>query len=181
MILICTVCEKEMEAMKKSKKYCSQECENKARNKRKQLGLLNQNKFCVICEKEFTVDNKNANQRQYCYECLPKGITATRGYYMKLIKQKFGNKCTICGYNKSINALEFHHLNPNIKEGGVSNTNGTIIKSLEEAKKCILICSNCHREIHDNTIQIPKNLLIERGSNNDTICETRTSNQIDEL
>lgn len=60
-----------------------------------------------------------------------------------------GNKCNICGYNKAIAALEFHHINPNEKEYGISS-NGTchnLEKDLAEIKKCILVCANCHREI----------------------------------
>jgi len=51
-----------------------------------------------------------------------------------------GGHCVICGYDRNIKALEFHHINPSEKEGKV--------KSLAESNKCILICSNCHREHH---------------------------------
>ena len=64
-----------------------------------------------------------------------------------------GNKCQICGYNKSIAALEFHHLNPKEKEYQLSSGNcRSIQEDLEEAKKCILVCSNCHKEIHAGLI-----------------------------
>lgn len=63
-----------------------------------------------------------------------------------------GNKCCICGYDKSVSALEFHHIIPENKEYGIAS-NGTchnIQKDLNEVKKCILVCANCHREIHEN-------------------------------
>ena len=60
------------------------------------------------------------------------------------------DKCEICGYNKCKEALDFHHLDPNDKVEAL----GQMIRDqysdkaiLEEIKKCILICSNCHREI----------------------------------
>lgn len=63
-----------------------------------------------------------------------------------------GNKCNLCGYDKTISALEFHHIHPENKEYGIAS-NGTchnIQKDLNEVKKCILVCANCHREIHED-------------------------------
>ena len=67
---------------------------------------------------------------------------------LKLVEYK-GGKCEICGYDKCVDALEFHHLNPDEKEFGLSNVDTRALSILKkEADKCILICSNCHREIH---------------------------------
>lgn len=62
-----------------------------------------------------------------------------------------GGKCKNCGYNKCITALEFHHLQKN-KEGNISTLlkNESRQKLLKEAEKCILLCANCHRELHYN-------------------------------
>lgn len=62
-----------------------------------------------------------------------------------------GGKCIKCGYNKCIGALEFHHLDPKEKDfhlskGGVTRSWEIIKKELD---KCILVCANCHREIHE--------------------------------
>ena len=47
-------------------------------------------------------------------------------------------------------ALEFHHLNPEEKDFGISKTLTRSMDSLrKEVDKCILVCSNCHAEIHD--------------------------------
>lgn len=60
-----------------------------------------------------------------------------------------GGKCQCCGYSKCIQALEFHHLNPEEKEIAFgSNTNRSWEATKNELKKCILVCANCHREIH---------------------------------
>ena len=60
-----------------------------------------------------------------------------------------GGKCKICGYNKCVSALEFHHNQEN-KEDNVSTLlkNESRQKLLKEAGKCILLCANCHRELH---------------------------------
>lgn len=64
--------------------------------------------------------------------------------------QQFGGKCQICGYNKCVEALEFHHIDENGKKYNPSNI--IIAKSwesaAEELKRCILLCANCHREVH---------------------------------
>lgn len=68
----------------------------------------------------------------------------------KLVAYK-GGKCEICGYDKCINALEFHHLDPTEKEFSIANGNAIAFeKAKKEVDKCILVCANCHREIHFN-------------------------------
>lgn len=65
------------------------------------------------------------------------------------LKTMLGGKCNRCGYKKCLSALEFHH-NKGKKEGHLSNLikNSSKQKSLKEIKKCILLCANCHREVH---------------------------------
>lgn len=58
------------------------------------------------------------------------------------------NGCAICGYNKCVNALNFHHTNPKDKEFYINAYTITKKNIVEELNKCILLCSNCHDEIH---------------------------------
>lgn len=70
----------------------------------------------------------------------------------------FHSKCCLCGFNAFQEALEFHHVNPEEKKFGLSDSNAitkALDKQLEEAKKCILVCSNCHRGIHAGHLTIP--------------------------
>ncbi len=64
-----------------------------------------------------------------------------------------GGKCSKCGYHKCVAALEFHHNGGN-KEGNIAHIikNFSQGKALKEIKKCILLCANCHREIHHKGI-----------------------------
>ena len=69
----------------------------------------------------------------------------------KRLVEAFGGKCGICGYNKCNMALEFHHLNPNEKEfsfGSIVASPKSWSKIVNEIRKCICVCSNCHKEIH---------------------------------
>ena len=78
----------------------------------------------------------------------------------KKLKQKAielkGNKCKICGYNRCLEALEFHHIDNKNKEFGLAAKGYTRSwpKVKAEVEKCILLCANCHREIHVGTLII---------------------------
>ena len=62
-----------------------------------------------------------------------------------------GGKCEICGYDKNIAALEFHHKDPNQKELKLDArtwASGKLEDIQSELEKCSLLCANCHRELH---------------------------------
>lgn len=63
-----------------------------------------------------------------------------------------GGKCEKCGYDKCIAVLEFHHIDPSKKDFAISSNGHTRSwdKIKEELDKCIMVCANCHREIHYN-------------------------------
>ena len=65
-----------------------------------------------------------------------------------------GGSCVICGYNHYMGALEFHHLNPKEKDFNLSHMKKYTFdeKIKNELDKCILVCSNCHREIHGKVV-----------------------------
>jgi hypothetical protein len=66
---------------------------------------------------------------------------------IKLVEYK-GGECEKCGYRKCIDALEFHHKDPNEKDFTISGKSWSFERLKKEADKCILVCSNCHKEIH---------------------------------
>lgn len=75
-----------------------------------------------------------------------------------LIIQSMGGECQICGYKKCHKALELHHIDPTQKEKHFSDMIGrpTKISSwFEELKKAVLLCANCHREVHDDVTELP--------------------------
>lgn len=72
--------------------------------------------------------------------------------------ESFGGKCGICNYNKSLRALEFHHVNPEEKEFSFNSKCRSWKKIVSELKKCVMVCSNCHAEIHDNITEIPDDI-----------------------
>lgn len=119
---------------------------------------MSKERQCEICGKQFIIIDKGWT-RKYCYECSPhedencnhsKAVAIKRRAIKNALIVYKGGKCERCGYNKCTRALEFHHLNPEEKDFGVSNC---ITKSFEtlkkEVDKCILLCANCHAEVHD--------------------------------
>lgn len=63
-----------------------------------------------------------------------------------------GGCCCKCGYSRNTSALVFHHIDPTIKVFGLTVANlrtYTWNTCLEEAKKCALLCANCHMELHN--------------------------------
>lgn len=73
---------------------------------------------------------------------------------LDLVRRLHGGKCAICGYEKYTGALEFHHIDPSQKDFTISNDRAKLEESIEESKKCVLLCANCHRELHAGIIDI---------------------------
>lgn len=76
--------------------------------------------------------------------------------YSEFCREKLKIKesgCVVCGYNRCEKALEFHHKDPSKKERIVS-----VFRSVEsmkaEAAKCVVLCANCHRELHVGLISL---------------------------
>lgn len=71
-----------------------------------------------------------------------------------------GGCCASCGYNRCIGALTFHHREPGGKDFGVSAKGYTRSweKVRAELDKCILLCSNCHAEVHAGQLFVERQI-----------------------
>lgn len=93
------------------------------------------------------------------------------------IIQSMGGKCQICNYDKCDEALELHHINPEEKEFGLGAIRANPIswsKIVVELRKCILLCANCHRELHAGLTTIPE----KYESFNETYTEYKTNKNL---
>jgi predicted HNH restriction endonuclease len=91
-----------------------------------------------------------------------KNAVAKRRKKMKAMAIEYkGGKCCVCGYDKCNSALDFHHLDEESKKFGLSVRGLTRSweKTRTEIEKCILVCANCHREIHEGITQPPVETL----------------------
>ncbi len=132
--------------------------------------VINGRKKCNGCRKIKLVE-EFYKQGKYCHSVCKLCTNIRYKEYMKnpINKKKFnernhlrkkvlvdllGGKCVICGYNRCISGLMFHHINPATKSdniAGIKNFKGR----LNEIKKTILLCTNCHAEIHSGFISYP--------------------------
>lgn len=84
-----------------------------------------------------------------CARCRSDAVSARRRRVKEILVADAGGACVLCGYDRFIGALEFHHLDRDQKRFALSHRG--VARSLErargEAKKCVLVCSNCHAEI----------------------------------
>lgn len=72
--------------------------------------------------------------------------------------EAMGGKCSICSYARCLSALEFHHIDPTKKDFGFGSTRANPAsweKIADELRKCVLLCGNCHRELHDGMVEVP--------------------------
>lgn len=73
----------------------------------------------------------------------------------------FGGSCGVCGYAVCKDALELHHLDPSKKEFTLAEAiaNGAGRKKLfPELEKCVLMCSNHHKEVHAGLRTVPEDM-----------------------
>lgn len=75
------------------------------------------------------------------------------------IVESMGGKCVCCTYNRSVEALELHHLDREDKNfgfGGIRANPKSWDKIVVELRKCVLVCSNCHKEIEYCGLEVPR-------------------------
>jgi 5-methylcytosine-specific restriction endonuclease McrA len=96
-------------------------------------------------------------------EQIKRAVAKRRKRIKAMAVQYRGGKCMICGYDKCVDALSFHHVNPSKKEFGLGLGGLTRAWSRvkREADKCVLICANCHREVHAGVTQLPQVIVVE--------------------
>ena len=115
------------------------------------MGIFQKEQFeCIFCQKSFF--NSQNRRRKRCAACN----TKIRRFRAKIAAiELLGSKCSGCGYNKHPSALEFHHKDPSQKDFSISSVANKSWKSIvEEVKKCVLLCSNCHRIEHGDRYKL---------------------------
>jgi len=103
-----------------------------------------------------TIHVLDKSGRWRCRKCRVDAVQKRRDKIKEMAVQYKGGKCCICGYNKYIGALDFHHLDSTQKDFEIGSKGYTRAwsKVKEELDKCILVCANCHREIHADVLDI---------------------------
>lgn len=112
-------------------------------------------KICPRCNekkdrKDFYSKRNKDGYSTYCKPCTTEQtLERSRNFKIKCVEYK-GGKCEKCDYDKCIECLEFHHLDPSEKDFTISKmrTYSFDEKIKKELDKCNLLCRNCHGEAH---------------------------------
>ena len=122
---------------------------------RNRSGLL-----CKSCKKTYDYNKREGYSYDLCNSCLVRKRKNARKLWAL---QYLGGQCCVCGYNRCVNALDFHHLDSKQKKFTIGSNFTYSIENLKiELDKCVTLCSNCHREYHNGYIELSVLLLQQR-------------------
>lgn len=94
--------------------------------------------------------------RYRCKRCVGEAVTRRLREVKQILVDDFGGACVVCGYDRAIGNLCFHHVDPRQKSFGITMSHGRSLAAYrEEARKCLLMCANCHGEIEAGLIASP--------------------------
>jgi len=112
--------------------------------------------YCPSCDRVKPVESfykdKTPRKRMYtgwCRECNSLAAKSRQQENKRYLVKLKGGSCSRCGYSKYMGALEFHHISPESKDPSWAGMkNWKLERVIKEVEKCLLLCSNCHREVH---------------------------------
>ena len=92
-----------------------------------------------------------------CALCRSHHVADKRRRMKRRLVDEAGGSCALCGYDRSLAPLQFHHVDPAAKGFGLSQEGVTrsLDAAREEARKCVLLCANCHAEVEAGVAQVP--------------------------
>ena len=101
-----------------------------------------------------------------CKRCRAENVAWHRQKLKATLVAEAGGCCSLCGYDRNVRALQFHHRDPSLKRVDVSGRGITYAIDVlrAEARKCVLLCGNCHVEVEAGTAQLPLELPSLTGS-----------------
>ena len=120
---------------------------NKKLNKRASI--------CKTCHKAYSKDHYQQNTQKYKDKANKRNkerLQANREYITEIKKQG----CSLCSESNPC-CIDFHHTDPTTKSGTVSQmvVSYLSIQTIQyEVDKCVLLCSNCHRKVHNGDLSI---------------------------
>jgi transposase len=95
-----------------------------------------------------------------CKRCRVESVVRHRQKLKAMLVAEAGGRCSLCGYDRDVRALQFHHRDPALKRLDVSGRGITysidVVRA--EAEKCVLLCANCHVEVEAGTAHLPLEL-----------------------
>lgn len=126
---------------------------------------------CKVCAKcnisqplsAFYYRSDRNTPHSYCSTCMKDDVTERSQLSKKFYVDVFGNTCNKCNQSYDYKIYDFHHTEPAHKDFSLRDHKlATHTKIIQELSKCILLCTNCHGEIH-------KELKLQNGYTNKII------------
>lgn len=101
----------------------------------------------------FVLENRGSYR---CMKCRRADVSAWRRRAKQRLVEEAGGKCKVCGYDRYLGALQFHHLDPSTKSFSLSRRGCTraFAELKAEAAKCVLLCANCHAEVENGMAEV---------------------------
>lgn len=109
------------------------------------------------CLRHGTTTFRRRNKGGYrCSKCRAEAVSRRRRKVKRILVEEAGGACRVCGYDRCVAALEFHHLEPTDKRFSLSHRGvaRSLARARAEARKCVLLCSNCHAEVESGVTRI---------------------------
>jgi transposase len=102
------------------------------------------------------VHRRGASGRFRCLACRSEAVTRRRRKVKAILVAEAGGACVLCGYERCTGALQFHHLDPATKRFELSADGfaRSLDRARAEARKCVLLCSNCHAEVESGSVSL---------------------------
>lgn len=91
-----------------------------------------------------------------CKRCVGEAVTRRKQKVRRILIHEWGGCCARCGYDRTPVNLHFHHVEPSTKSFAVNAGMGKSLQAFrEEAKKCVLLCADCHGEVESGYVESP--------------------------
>lgn len=118
--------------------------------------ITNDCKICLRCNNEQSIsqyrkrNDRNSAYSPYCRACEAKDTYHRYDDIKRQLVEFSGGKCKLCEQTYPIAVYSFHHTGKEHKDFNLADKrHASLESSLRELKKCILVCRNCHAEIHE--------------------------------
>ena len=106
-------------------------------------------------EVEFALYGQGA-PRWRCKRCVGEAVRRRKRRVRVTLVEAAGGRCAICGYDRCIYNLHFHHVEPARKRLALSSDRGASLAAfVAELEKCVLLCANCHGEVEAGMVLSP--------------------------
>lgn len=100
-----------------------------------------------------------------CKRCRMERVSRRRRKMKLMLVAEAGGRCVLCGYDRCVSALHFHHVDPATKRFHLSMQGATrsLAAARAEMSKCVLLCANCHAEVEAGLTSLPAQHAVGRG------------------